>query len=174
MAIVETKSVLQKIDFWVRCRIFTASCRLFASVYYVTNGRETSWPQPFYQPRGKVLTERGTWERICRDLPETPWRFYCLRFRLVQWFSTFFMQRVATHFAKQFNQRLIFLIHAHDSISERYPCRIQITPQHNSLKTRITPKLATAFRHLIYTHSILTSQSYSCVAKLYCNGHNHT
>jgi len=44
-------------------------------------------------------------------------------------------------------------IHVHGSISERDPCRIQITPQHNSLKISITPKLATAFRHLIYKYS---------------------
>jgi len=30
---------------------------------------------------------------------------------------------------------------------------MQITPQYNSLKTRITPKLATAFSYLIYKHS---------------------
>jgi len=36
---------------------------------------------------------------------------------------------------------------------ERDPCRIQITPQHNSLKTTVTPKLAAAFRYLIYKHS---------------------
>jgi len=39
------------------------------------------------------------------------------------------------------------------SINERDPCRMRITPQHNSLKTRITPKLATAVRYLIYKHS---------------------
>jgi len=33
------------------------------------------------------------------------------------------------------------------------PPPMQITPQHNSLKTRITPELATAFRYLIYKHS---------------------
>jgi len=32
--------------------------------------------------------------------------------------------------------RPIYSIHAHGSISERDRCRIQITPQHNSLKTR--------------------------------------
>jgi len=26
---------------------------------------------------------------------------------------------------------------------------MQITPEHNSLKTRVTPKLATAFRYLV-------------------------
>jgi len=41
---------------------------------------------------------------------------------------------------------------------------MQITLQHNSLKTKITPKLATAIRYLNYKH-ILTSQSYMCVAK---------
>jgi len=35
----------------------------------------------------------------------------------------------------------------------RNPFRIQITPQHNSLKTRITPKLATAIRYQIFKHS---------------------
>jgi len=39
------------------------------------------------------------------------------------------------------------------SVSERDLCGMQITPQHNSLKTRITHKLATAFRYLIYKHS---------------------
>jgi len=47
---------------------------------------------------------------------------------------------------------------------ERDPFRIQITPQHNSFKTRMTPKLATAIRYLIYKH-ILSSPSYSCVSK---------
>jgi len=47
----------------------------------------------------------------------------------------------------------ILKIHAHDSISERDPCRIQITPQHNSLKSRITPELAAAFSYLIYKQS---------------------
>ena len=153
MAIVEPKSALQKIDLWRRCRIFPASCRLFASLYIMSRIPlkrccETSCPQPFYQPRAEVLTERGTSERICRDLPEKSWRFYSLRFRLIQLFSTFFMQRVAAHFAIQFKQKLIFLINVHGSITEGYPCRIQITPQHNSLKTRTTPKWATAFRYL--------------------------
>jgi len=47
----------------------------------------------------------------------------------------------------------IFKIRAHDSISERDPCRIQITPQHNSFKSRITPKLAAAFSDLNYKQS---------------------
>jgi len=44
-------------------------------------------------------------------------------------------------------------IHAHGSISERDLCHIQITPQYNSLKTRITPKIGTAFRYLNCKHS---------------------
>jgi len=44
--------------------------------------------------------------------------------------------------------RLIYQIHTHGTISERDPCRTQITPKHK-WKTR-TPKLATAFRYLIY------------------------
>jgi len=47
---------------------------------------------------------------------------------------------------------------AHGSISERYPCCIQSTPQHNSLKTRITTKLATAFLiSVLQTQHILLS-----------------
>jgi len=44
---------------------------------------------------------------------------------------------------------------------------MQITPEHNSLNTRVTLKLATAFRYLMYvqTWHILTSESYSCIAK---------
>ena len=45
-------------------------------------------------------------------------------------------------------QRLIYQIHAHATISERDPCCILITPKHK-WKTR-TPKLATAFIYLIY------------------------
>jgi len=45
-------------------------------------------------------------------------------------------------------QGLIYQIHAHGTISERDPRRIQITPKHK-WKTRTT-KLATAFRYLIY------------------------
>jgi len=41
----------------------------------------------------------------------------------------------------------------HMAASVRDWCLIQITPQHNSLKTRITPKLVTAFRYLIYKRS---------------------
>ena len=44
-----------------------------------------------------------------------------------------------------------FIIDAHGSISEGDPS--QITPQHDSFKTRITPKLATAIRYLIYKRS---------------------
>jgi len=43
---------------------------------------------------------------------------------------------------------------------------MQSTSQHNSLKTRLTPQLATALRYLIYKQHILTSQSYSCVRAL--------
>jgi len=56
-------------------------------------------------------------------------------------------------------------MHAHSSISKRDPCRMQITPQHNSLKTRITQ---VSYRNQIanlQTQIIRTSQSYSCVAK---------
>ena len=45
---------------------------------------------------------------------------------------------------------LNYQIHAHGIINERDPCRIQITSEHNSLKTRITVKLATALIYLIY------------------------
>jgi len=41
----------------------------------------------------------------------------------------------------------------HMTTSVRDRCRIQITPQHNSLKTRTTPKLAITIRYLIYKHS---------------------
>jgi len=44
------------------------------------------------------------------------------------------------------------------TINERDPCRMQITPQHNSLKTRVTPKLAIAFRYLMYKHSTILRQ----------------
>jgi len=40
-------------------------------------------------------------------------------------------------------------------------------PHHPSLKTRMTPMLATTIRYLIYKQHILTAQSYLCVAK--CN-----
>jgi len=65
---------------------------------------------------------------------------------------------------------------------------MQITPQHNSLKIRITPKLATAFRYLIYKHStflrhkvirallkatVLCTVMFIVILKL-LNGHNHT
>jgi len=45
--------------------------------------------------------------------------------------------------------RPVYLIHAHGSTSERDSCCMQITPKHNSLKIRITHKLATAFIYLI-------------------------
>jgi len=44
-------------------------------------------------------------------------------------------------------------MHAPGSISERNLYCMQITPQHNSLKTRITFKLPAAFGYLIYKHS---------------------
>jgi len=50
-------------------------------------------------------------------------------------------------------QRLNFLNSCTWQHRTEDPCRIQITPQHNSLKTGIAPKLATAFRHPIYKHS---------------------
>ena len=37
-------------------------------------------------------------------------------------------------------------IHMTASMWETLPCRIQITPQHDSFKIRITPKLGTAIR----------------------------
>ena len=74
-------------------------------------------------------------------------------------------------------QRLICKIHAYDSISERDPCHIKITPQHNSLKTRVTPKLATAFRYLQNTntaHSYITKLFVRYQPQQCCDGHNHT
>jgi len=60
--------------------------------------------------------------------------------------------------------------------SFRRPC-----PQHNSLKSRITPKLATVFRCLIYKHStflrhkvIRALPNATVLCTLYCNGHDHT
>jgi len=44
-------------------------------------------------------------------------------------------------------------IHAHGSNSEGDPCRVQMTPHHDSLQTRITPKIATAIKYLIYKYS---------------------
>jgi len=41
----------------------------------------------------------------------------------------------------------------HGSIIERDTFHIQITPQLNSRKSRIIPKLATAIKHLIFKHS---------------------
>jgi len=35
-------------------------------------------------------------------------------------------------------------------MNEKDLCHMQITPQHNLLKTRVTSKLATAFTYLIY------------------------
>jgi len=40
----------------------------------------------------------------------------------------------------------------HMAASVRDPCRTQITPQHNSLNTRIKTPLAAAIRYLIYKH----------------------
>jgi len=50
-------------------------------------------------------------------------------------------------------QRLIYKIDGYGCLIEREPCRVRITPQHNSLKTRITPKLATAIRYPIYKYT---------------------
>jgi len=47
---------------------------------------------------------------------------------------------------------LIKFMYMAASVSET---RIQLTPQHNFLKTRITPKCAAAFSYLIYKHSTL-------------------
>jgi len=46
-------------------------------------------------------------------------------------------------------------MHAHRSNSEGDTCHIQITLHHDSLQTRITPKLATAIKwaYVIYKHS---------------------
>jgi len=52
-----------------------------------------------------------------------------------------------------FSTKLIYQIQPHGSVTESDPCRIQITPQNNSLKTKITPKLASAIRYLIYKHT---------------------
>jgi len=59
-------------------------------------------------------------------------------------------------------QRLVYYIHAHGSISERDPCCMQIIPHHNSLKARITPKLVTACRYLIYKHSTFLHHKIIC------------
>ena len=69
-----------------------------------------------------------------------------------------------------------FIKFMHMAASVRDTCSIQITPQHNLLKTRITPKLATAFRYLMYEHS--TFLRYKVMrtlpkATVYCNGYNH-
>jgi len=40
----------------------------------------------------------------------------------------------------------IKFIHMTASVRETHPCLIQITPQNDSFKTRINPKLATAIR----------------------------
>jgi len=69
-------------------------------------------------------------------------------------------------------QRLNYLIHAYGTISERDPCRI--TPQLNSLKTRTTPKLATAFRYLIYKHILTSHVPCQTPTQQYCNGCNDT
>ena len=55
-----------------------------------------------------------------------------------------------------------FIKFMHMAASVRDTCRIQITPQHNSFKTRITPKLATTIRYLIYKHSTFLHQTYFC------------
>jgi len=52
------------------------------------------------------------------------------------------------------------------SVGESHLCRIQISPQHDSFKTRITPKYS--YRNQIanlQAQHILRSKSYSCVAK---------
>jgi len=57
-------------------------------------------------------------------------------------------------------------IHMTASVRETRPCHIQITPQHDQFKTRITPKLATAIRSPnLQAQRILRSKSYSCVAE---------
>jgi len=48
-----------------------------------------------------------------------------------------------------------FITLMHIAAPVRDQCCMQITPQHNSMKTRILPKLATAFRNLIYKHSTI-------------------
>jgi len=40
----------------------------------------------------------------------------------------------------------IKFMHMTASVRETHPCRMQITPQHDTFKTRITPKLAIAIR----------------------------
>jgi len=52
------------------------------------------------------------------------------------------------------------------SVRGTHLCRIQITPQHDSFKTRITPKYG--YRNQIanlQAQHILRSKSYSCVAE---------
>jgi len=41
---------------------------------------------------------------------------------------------------------LIKFMHMTASVRETHPCRIQVNPQHNTFKIRITTKLATAIR----------------------------
>ena len=52
-------------------------------------------------------------------------------------------------------QKLIYLIHAYGSISEGDLYHTQVTWQHDWLKTRIIPKLATAVTYLYYKYSTL-------------------
>jgi len=52
----------------------------------------------------------------------------------------------------------IKLIHMTASVRETHPCLMQITPQHDSFKTRINPKLATTIRYLICKHSTFLGQ----------------
>jgi len=75
-------------------------------------------------------------------------------------------------------QKSIYLIHAYGNISEGDLYHTQVTPQGDSLKTRITPKLATAVVHLIYKHSTFLGHRVIRVLPnatvAYRKGHNHT
>ena len=75
-------------------------------------------------------------------------------------------------------QKLNYWIHAHVTIIEGHPCHIQITPQHDSLKARMTVKFATVNRCQIYKHN--TFLGHKVIRALpnategYCSGHKHT
>jgi len=66
-----------------------------------------------------------------------------------------------------------FIKSMHMPASVRDPCRIQITPEHNSLKTRITPKLTIWFTNNT-AHSYVTNFFVRCQTKQYWKGHNHS
>jgi len=90
----DTISVYRDVEFYYHARFYFAescvfSCSIGEKTHNENAGKANRWTQrhtkPFYQPRGEVLAERGTWERFFCDLPEKPRQFCCLRFHLIHY-----------------------------------------------------------------------------------------